>query len=322
MTRLSKPGAAPKARNLIYLFAGVLFSVCTVQLFSEDSETAYTEDGAGVLLHRDGSWEYSGRVGFFDVERAGITEISEISIAKLLPCEVVEVTDGDTLRVVFEDPPPGIQREESIRLLGIGTPELGTSIKAEPLAAEARDFVATLVAESTVYLAFESKWRGSFGRLLAYVFTVEGLLINTELLSRGLASVYIQTPSHFHQDFIAIEVTARLETRGMWTTAMGDIVIRQIFNDGQTEYVELWNRTDQTIDLSGWYLLDLQRNRIDLPHDTSIQANERLQVLSGSGTTATGSSFVRTTNASIWNNSGDTAHLYNDEGDLVAEFAY
>ena len=312
----------PIAKYLIGPISGVLLSVCTSLPYCDDSVTAYTEDGKGVLLHEDGSWEYSGKVGFFDVERNGITEIRQISIADLLPCEVIEVTDGDTLKVVFVDPPPGIQGEESIRLLGIDTPELRTSMGPEPLATEAREFVITQIAESTVYLAFESNWRGSFGRLLAYVFTVEGILLNTELLSRGLASVYNDTPCHFHQYFVTLEVAARLEKRGMWTTPLSYIVIWQIFNDGRAEYVELWNRTDQAIDLSGWYLLDEQENRIDLPLDTSIQANERLQVLSGSGTIATASNYVQTTNAAIWNNAGDTACLYNDENELVTEFAY
>jgi hypothetical protein len=82
------------------------------------------------------------------------------------------------------------------------------------------------------------------------------------------------------------------------------------------------NRTDQTVDISGWYLSDKQQNRIDLPQDTSIRANEHLQVLSGSGTDATSPNYVRTTNALIWNNAGDTARLYDGDGELVTEFSY
>ena len=191
------------------------------------------------------------------------------------------------------------------------------------MATDAREFVIEHVADSTVYLAFESRWRGDFGRLLAYVFTSEGSLLNAELLSLGLASVYNKEPCHFHQYFVTLEVDARSETRGMWTTPMtGIIIIRQIFNDGRGEYVELWNRSDQLINLSGWYLLDEQRNRIDFPLDTSIPANEHLYILSGTGTTSPSSNYVETTKASIWNNTGDTARLYDEDDELVTEHSY
>ena len=323
MASLLRAGITSHVKRHMYFLVVILLGGCATQLTSEDTITAYTVDGKGVVLHEDGSWEYSGKIGFFDVERNGITSIDEISISDLLPCTVTEVIDGDTIKVVFVDPPPGIQAKESVRLLGIDAPELQISTKSEPLATEAREFVIKRVSDSTVYLAFETRWRGDFGRLLAYVFTSEGSLLNAELLSHGLASVYNEEPSHFHQYFVTLEVEARSETKGMWTTPMnGIIVIRQIFNDGRGEYVELWNRSDQTVDLSGWYFSDEQRNRINIPLDTSIPANGYLYILSGTGITAPTSNYVYPTKASIWNNSGDTARLYDEDGELVTEHSY
>ena len=313
----------PPAKCHFCLLIIVLLVGCVVQLSGEDAVEGYTVDGKGVILHEDGTWVYSGKIGFFDVERSGITRINEIVISDLLPCTLIGVIDGDTIKVVFVDPPPGIQVAESIRLLGIDAPELRGSTGLEPLATEAREFVIEHVADSTVYLAFESRWRGDFGRLLAYVFTREGSLLNAELLSNSLASVYNEEPSHFHQYFVTLEVDARLETKGMWTTPMnGIIVIRQIFNDGRGEYVELWNRSDQTVDLSGWYFTDEQRNEINIPLHTLIPANERLYILSGTGITAPSSNYVRPTKTSIWNNAGDTARLYDEDGKLVTEYSY
>ncbi len=103
-----------------------------------------------MVLHEDGTWEYSGKIGFFDIEKSGITRINEVSIADLLPCTIIEVIDGDTIKVVFVDPPPGIQQEESIRLLGIDAPVLQTSINPDPLATEAREFVIAHTADPTV----------------------------------------------------------------------------------------------------------------------------------------------------------------------------
>jgi endonuclease YncB( thermonuclease family) len=318
-----KTDLGPHAKCHLCVLIIVLLAGYAVQLSGEDATQGYTVDGKGVVLREDGTWEYSGKIGFFDIEKSGITRINEISIADLLPCTIIEVIDGDTIKVVFVDPPPGIQQEESIRLLGIDAPELHTSINPEPLATEAREFVIAHTADPTVYLAFESRWRGSFGRILAYVFTNEKSLLNADLLSSGLASVYVETPCYFHQYFVTLEVAARSESRGMWTTPMNSsIVIRQIFNDGRSEYVELWNRSDQTVDLSGWYLLDDQRNRIDIPLDTSIPTKGRFYILSGTGTTPPSTNYVYPTKTTVWNNRGDRARLYDEEDELVTEHGY
>ncbi len=316
-------GIVPLTKRYLCLLIIAFLAVQTPLLSGKDVTKAHTVDGRGVLLREDGTWEYSGGVGFFDVERIGVESIDDISIADLLPGTVVAVTDGDTIRVIFADPPPGVQPDESVRLLGIDTPELQTPSGPDPLAEEAREFVIQRTADPAVYLAFESKWRGSFGRLLAYVFTNDGRLLNGELLSHGLASVYHETPCYFHQEFVSLEVAARLEAIGMWTTQMsGDVVIRQVFNEGRTEYVELWNRSDRTVDLSGWYLSDEQENRIDIPTHTSISRNERFYVLSGAGTTPPSPNFVHPTYANIWNNSGDTARLLNRDDEVVTEYSY
>lgn len=313
----------PFRKRSLCFFVISLLAAQTVLLFGEDVTKAHTVDGKGVLLREDGTWEYSGAVGFFDVERNGVASVDDMSITDLLPGVVVGVTDGDTIKVFFADPPPGVQPDESVRLLGIDTPELHTSSGPDPWAEEAREFVIQQTDESVVYVAFESKWRGSFGRLLGYVFTDDGRLLNGELLSHGLASVYHETPCHFHQEFVSLEAAARSEAVGMWTTQMSrDVVIRQVFNEGRAEYVELWNPSDRTVDLSGWYLSDAQENRIAIPTGTSIPPDELFYVLSGAGTASPSSNFVQPTYANIWNNSGDTARLYNRDDEVVAEYSY
>ena len=197
--------------------------------------------------------------------------------------DTIKKIDGDTLKVAFVDPPPGIRAEESVRLLGIDAPQINTSAESDAFAPEAREFVISYIADSTVSQTFES---------------------------------------YFHQSFVAIKVVARSESRVMWTTPMtGNIVIRQVYNEGRAEYVELWNRSAQTVNISDWYLLDNQQNRIEIPLDTSIPGNERLLVVSGSGPPPS-SNYVQTTKASIWNNAGDTAKLYDGDGELVAEYSY
>ena len=104
MASLLRAGITSHVKRHMYFLIIVLLGGCATQLVSEDTITEYTVNGKGVLLHEDGSWEYSGKRGFFDVERNGISSVDEISIADLLPCTLIEVIDGDTIKVVFIDP--------------------------------------------------------------------------------------------------------------------------------------------------------------------------------------------------------------------------
>lgn len=308
--------------RLQFSLALILFAGCSACLSSGKPIKGYTDDGKVVDLHLDGSWEFTGEKGFFSVEKSGVTMVDEISTADLLPCTVIEVVDGDTIKVAISDPVPGILEVESVRLLGIDTPELNRA-EPEPYANEAKSFVLDQVSESIAYLAFESKWRDSFGRLLAYVFAEDGSLINAGLLSEGLASVYSRDPCFFHNYFVTLELEARCSQRGMWAhISCTDIVIRQVFNQGRREYVELLNMTNQLIDLSDWYFLDEQNNRIGIPTESSIAPSSLFYILSGEETPPPSPDHVYPTNKVIWNNTGDIARLFDDDDELVSEYRY
>ena len=300
----------------------LLFFACAASLHADETVEAYTADGMGVILHDDGRWEYTGEVVFYDVEQNDVSSVGEIDISDLLSCLVTRIIDGDTIEVNFDNAPVGLRSVEIVRFLGIAAPEI-RSKKHGWEAAKARDFVAQRVAGKKVYLAFESRWCGDFGRVLAYVFCDDGVLLNAELLSRGLAKVYDKQPCYFHEHLKSLELAARMGSIGIWSSGViTDIIIQDICNDGRSEYVALWNTTGHSISLSGWYLQDEQSNRIDIPPGTLIAANEMLYVLSGLATTAPSDPFVYPTKSMIWNNGGDTASLYNEKGDLAAEYSY
>ncbi len=93
------------------------------------------------------------------------------------------VIDGDTIRCDIDG------KSESIRLIGINTPERG-----EPGWKEARDFVKDLCLEKYVRLEFDVEGRDRYGRMLAYVFSSapggEETFVNRELLSAGHAKYF------------------------------------------------------------------------------------------------------------------------------------
>ena len=132
---------------------------------------------------------------------------------------ILEVTDGDTIRAVVSG------REESIRLIGIDTPELRP--RPEPLAQVAREYVVRLVQGKWVWLEYDQNQRDRFGRLLAYVWlsnhsaaqpaTAKTDMLNARLLLAGLAEVLTITPNDKHAAlFRSLQADAVSARRGKW----------------------------------------------------------------------------------------------------------
>jgi micrococcal nuclease len=116
--------------------------------------------------------------------------------------------DGDTLEVA------GVGR---VRLLGIDAPELGRGFDtAAPLAREARERLATLVARRFVRLELDGERRDGRGRVLAYVIRDDGLFVNAELLRAGFARISARRQLRRLDELRRAEEEARSEHRGMW----------------------------------------------------------------------------------------------------------
>jgi micrococcal nuclease len=90
---------------------------------------------------------------------------------KTVSARVVAVHDGDTLSVVIG------RRKERVRLIGIDAPELGQ----RPWGANAKKYLRELVALSgnSVVLEFDLDKRDKYGRLLAYVRTLDNKLLTS-----------------------------------------------------------------------------------------------------------------------------------------------
>ncbi|GAB4432666.1 MAG: hypothetical protein OHK0040_02800 [bacterium] len=99
---------------------------------------------------------------------------------------VSKVIDGDTII---------LENGEKVRYLGIDAPEThrkedGKWVNVyEPFGEEATLFNRGLVEGKTVSLSFDREKRDSHGRILAYVY-VKGVMVNTKILSEGLAFPY------------------------------------------------------------------------------------------------------------------------------------
>ncbi|SDD47806.1 micrococcal nuclease [Paenibacillus sp. CF095] len=129
------------------------------------------------------------------------------------PATLVEVTDGDTLKVTVEG------KEEKVRLLLIDTPESVHPEKEEqPFAKDASNFVKKQVAKGNMELELDVSERDKYGRLLAYVW-IDNKMLNEQLLEYGLARVaYIYPPNTKYVDqFEEIQKQARVKAKGIWS---------------------------------------------------------------------------------------------------------
>jgi endonuclease YncB( thermonuclease family) len=106
-----------------------------------------------------------------------------------VPAHVVDVVDGDTIRVdvhIWLD-----QKVETlVRLSGIDAPELhGRCTEEKRLAEEARDFLAARIAGAEVSLA-DLEYGKFAGRIVARVIAGDGEDLGASLIRAGLARPY------------------------------------------------------------------------------------------------------------------------------------
>ncbi|HET7657282.1 MAG TPA: thermonuclease family protein [Bacillales bacterium] len=127
---------------------------------------------------------------------------------------VTHVTDGDTIDVKING------KVETVRLLLIDTPEtVHPNMPMQPFGPAAHRFTEHLLTGKKVKLEVGKDPRDKYGRLLAYVYTEKGKMVNELLLKKGLARVaYVFPPDTKYVDrFRKIENSARAAELGIWS---------------------------------------------------------------------------------------------------------
>lgn len=146
----------------------------------------------------------------------GITTVSA-DVTRMLEAKVVKHVDGDTVKVRIMNPPPGIKEEETLRLLGVDTPEtVHPSKPVERFGKEASEYTKAVLLGTTVYLAFDWDLRDRYGRLLVYIYRAPSACFNAELLYNGYAYAYTKYPFEFMEDFKLYEKSAMERKAGLW----------------------------------------------------------------------------------------------------------
>jgi len=122
--------------------------------------------------------------------------------------KVNRVIDGDTLL---------LSKGERIRLIGVDTPETKHPQKpVERFGKEAYLFTKRMVEGKEVRLEYDWQRKDKYGRILGYVYLLDGTFLNAEIIKQGYGFAYTRFPFKYLEEFRQYEREARENKRGLW----------------------------------------------------------------------------------------------------------
>jgi len=134
-------------------------------------------------------------------------ELTDFRPQQIHQGKVKWIPDGDTIHT---------QKGHKLRLLHINAPELNqTNNKpAEPLAKASLNKLKQLTTDPTIYWIYD---KDRYERELVWVFNQQGVLVNHQLMTSGLAQTLIIPPNyHYWQCFQQAEHRAIAAKAGIW----------------------------------------------------------------------------------------------------------
>jgi endonuclease YncB( thermonuclease family) len=245
---------------------------------------------------------------------------------------VEQVIDGDSIKVVID----GVVHE--LRYIGIDAPEVGMPYSEESTAAN-----QLLVESQVVELEGDITNRDSYGRLLRYVFLLDGRFVNAELVRLGMAAAEEYPPDVKYQAVISKSEQEAIEAGiGLWepvSTSTQEVNQEPVVsiqidpscsqfnapgNDNQNkneEYVCLINSAPKSIALQGWVIHDEYGWSYEFPI-FNLESNARVRVLTGCGVDTSSELYWCKDETAIWNNDGDCVTVLDGDGNEVVKFCY
>ena len=119
---------------------------------------------------------------------------------------VLFVIDGDTIDVALQN------QEYRVRYIGVDTPE-----RDEPFYEEAANANRALVEGQEIILVRDVSETDRYGRLLRYIYLLDGTFINAELISQGYGRVVTFPPDVAETEYLTqLQREARENLRGLW----------------------------------------------------------------------------------------------------------
>jgi micrococcal nuclease len=126
---------------------------------------------------------------------------------------VTKVSDGDTITVDMNG------TAETVRFIGVDTPETHKpNTPVQCFGPQASDFTTKTLTGASVRLEADptNDNRDRYDRLLRYVYTQDGTLLNKTLVEQGYGFAYLSFPFQKKQEFAAAQSRAQNAKSGLW----------------------------------------------------------------------------------------------------------
>lgn len=224
---------------------------------------------------------------------------------------ITRVIDGDTIEAK--------DKNESIRLLGINTPERG-----EPYYSEAKEFLEDMILNKTVKLEYGKERYDIYKRTLAYVFLDEGEeSVNLEIVKNGLANYYFpKGKDKYYNDFkdawnFCINSEKNLCKKS--ENVCASCVELKAFDYIRDEIV-FYNKCSFSCNLTNWKIKDSGRKTFVFPK-FSLSSDSEVLIKVGDGKN-TGNVLFWRGEEYVWTPEGDVLFLRDGAGDLVLWKSY
>ncbi len=175
-----------------------------IKQFSNISPPQYKKHGVYTLDETSGK----SSIGNFQSTNPNIKFLKKYNKFK-----VIKVYDGDTIKVRGKNNLVFV-----VRFAGIDAPETRKKDQpGQPYGKKAKDMVNYLIYGKEIFL--KTYGTGGYNRVLAEIFTEDGMNINLELVRNGLAEVYRgRTPYGFNiSPYLKAQAAAKRESRGIWS---------------------------------------------------------------------------------------------------------
>ena len=105
-------------------------------------------------------------------------------------------------------------------MIGVDTPEtIKPNSPVECHGVAASNFTKQMLSHNTVRLESDpiNQNRDRYDRLLRYVYTQDGTLVNAEIIKQGYGFAYLSFPFTKAEEFRLAQVDARLQNKGVWS---------------------------------------------------------------------------------------------------------
>jgi micrococcal nuclease len=142
---------------------------------------------------------------------SGISPGHAADSQRIHEARVIAINDGDTVTINMDS------KEHRCRLIGIDAPEMGQ----EPWGERAREHLRKIVKDVhwRVLVETDIVRRDKYERLLVYLWTEDGMMINERMILDGNAVLFTVQPNSKYADrFRKAQRVAREKRLGIWAS--------------------------------------------------------------------------------------------------------